>query len=187
MTQPASKAQARAQAKAQRITMDAIARLDASAAIRNRLLEMPEVHEADTIFAYVSMQDEVATHKLLDQLLEQGKTVAVPVVIGEEIVPHLLHDLEDLYPDRFDIPAPQTRVPLDLTPDVTIVPGLAFTPAGQRLGRGGGYYDRYLTSHPETSPIAVCFENQILDALPTEATDFPVPVIVTEKRLIRVE
>lgn len=187
MTQPVSKAQARAQAKAQRIAMDAIARLDASAAIRQRLLDLPELHEADTIFAYVSMQDEVATHKLLDQLLEQGKTVAVPVVRGEEIIPHLLNDLEDLYPDRFDIPAPQTRIPLDLTPDVTIVPGLAFTPDGDRLGRGGGYYDRYLAAHRGTTPIGVCFETQILEALPTEPNDITIPVIVTEQRVIRAE
>ncbi|MEQ9453312.1 MAG: 5-formyltetrahydrofolate cyclo-ligase [Phycisphaeraceae bacterium] len=186
MSAPIPKAQLRRNVRQTLAGLDPVARLDASAAIRRRLLELPELAEADTVFAYVSFQEEVATHRLLDQLLEQGKTVAVPVVAGEELVPHLLHDLDDLYPDRFGVPAPQTRVRLDVEPDITLVPGLAFSPAGERLGRGGGYYDRFLAGHPDTLAIGVAFEAQVLDTLPTESTDHPVRILVTEKRVIRV-
>ncbi|WP_428390122.1 5-formyltetrahydrofolate cyclo-ligase [Mucisphaera sp.] len=186
MTPPASKAKAREQARDRLQALDPLARIDASAAIRKRLLDLPEIAEADTIFAYVSVHEEVATHKLLDQLLERGKTVAVPVVVGEEMVPHLLNDLEDLYPDRYDIPAPQTRIPLETTPDLTLVPGLAFTPQGHRLGRGGGFYDRFLQQHPDTLPIGLAFQTQVTDTLPEETHDHPVRILITESNLIRV-
>jgi 5-formyltetrahydrofolate cyclo-ligase len=65
--------------------------------------------------------------------------------------------------------------------DVILVPGLAFTRLGQRLGRGGGYYDRYLASLPaKTLKIGVCFGFQIVDALPTESHDQAVAAVVTE-------
>ncbi|MGB0767989.1 MAG: 5-formyltetrahydrofolate cyclo-ligase, partial [Phycisphaeraceae bacterium] len=68
---------------------------------------------------------------------------------------------DDLAPGRFGILEPTTQAPFDATPDVTIVPGLAFTPNGQRLGQGGGYYDRYLAKHPATYKIGICLREQL--------------------------
>lgn len=92
----------------------------------------------------------------------------------------------DLIPGAFGIDEPDPgRCPLipfaEL--DLVIVPGLAFTPAGERLGRGGGFYDRLL-SHPDVCArrIGVCFDCQVVDSLPVESHDEGVDVVVTETR-----
>ena len=67
-------------------------------------------------------------------------------------------------------------------PDVVVVPGLAFTAAGARLGQGGGWYDRILADvRPECTTVGVCFAEQVLDALPIEPHDVSVDVVVTEE------
>lgn len=69
--------------------------------------------------------------------------------------------------------------------DVILVPGLAFTRAGQRLGRGGGYYDRFLARLPEsTTKLGVCFEVQIVETLPAELHDQNVDAVITERAVV---
>ena len=75
------------------------------------------------------------------------------------------------------MPAPHT--PIEKQPDVVIVPGLAFTRQGQRLGMGGGYYDRYLQSQPDTFSVGVCYDWQVLDKLPLDTHDRPMNTLVT--------
>lgn len=70
-------------------------------------------------------------------------------------------------------------------PDLIVVPGLLFSPAGYRLGRGGGFYDRLLgKSRPVRGAIGVCFEEQLCEGIPTEAHDMKLNVIVTDRRVI---
>lgn len=95
-----------------------------------------------------------------------------------------LEDLQNHDPGQFGIPTPPLATPIEPCPQVVIVPGLAFTQAGQRLGMGGGHYDRYLTDHPGTFSIAVCYDWQVLDGLPSEPHDMPVKMIVTESRVV---
>lgn len=73
-----------------------------------------------------------------------------------------------------------------LKPHMLLVPGLAFTEQGHRLGRGGGYYDRYLGSFKGTK-LGICYEGQLRNKLPQESHDALVDYIVTEKRVIEVE
>ncbi len=69
-------------------------------------------------------------------------------------------------------------------PDLVIVPGLAFTADGGRLGQGGGWYDRFLSRiRPDCTTVGVCFVEQLLDALPTEPHDIAVDHVVTEHGL----
>jgi 5-formyltetrahydrofolate cyclo-ligase len=69
--------------------------------------------------------------------------------------------------------------------DVVIVPGVAFTPGGARLGQGGGWYDRFLAAvRPDCTSIGVGFEEQVVDALPTEAHDIALDLVVTESGLV---
>ncbi len=71
-------------------------------------------------------------------------------------------------------------------PDVVIVPGLAFTPSGQRLGQGGGWYDRFLVRvRADCVTIGVCFAEQIVDGLPTETHDVAVDHVVTDHSIVR--
>ncbi|MEO0477651.1 MAG: 5-formyltetrahydrofolate cyclo-ligase [Planctomycetota bacterium] len=125
-------------------------RLERSTTIEQLALSIDRIEHAGSVFVYVSSGSEVRTHELIAALLDQGKAVAVPRVLPEPGVmqPILIHKLDDFAPGRFGIPEPTTHEPFDETPDVTIVPGLAFTCTGERLGQGGGYYDRYLAQHP---------------------------------------
>jgi 5,10-methenyltetrahydrofolate synthetase len=65
-------------------------------------------------------------------------------------------------------------------PDLILVPGLAFTSSGHRLGRGGGFYDRWLAAHPETKTLGICFSCQMVDSLPIESHDIRVDAVFTE-------
>jgi 5-formyltetrahydrofolate cyclo-ligase len=70
-----------------------------------------------------------------------------------------------------------------VTPDVLIMPLLAFTPQGARLGQGGGHYDRWLEAHPDTLPIGLAWDVQLADSLPEEPHDRPLAMVVTPTRL----
>jgi 5-formyltetrahydrofolate cyclo-ligase len=70
-----------------------------------------------------------------------------------------------------------------VVPDVVIVPMLAFTASGQRLGQGGGHYDRWLEAHPQVLPIGLAWDCQIAEKLPVEAHDRPLAAVVTPTRI----
>lgn len=93
------------------------------------------------------------------------------------------HDDDALAPGRFDILCPPEREPIE--PDVVMVPLVRFDPAGNRMGRGAGFYDRYLGTRDHLSAgsvmtFGVAFEAQRADALPIQAHDVPLGAIVTE-------
>lgn len=181
MREPAAKSELR---KHYRALRDAIAephRIERSTAIEQLVLMTDRVEQAGSVFVYVSSGGEVRTHELIAALLDRGKTVAVPRVMPEAGVmrPVVIQGLDDFAPGRFGIPEPTTHEPFEETPDITIVPGLAFTRDGVRLGQGGGYYDRYLAQHPATYKIGLCFEEQLADELPSVARDVFMDELVT--------
>jgi 5-formyltetrahydrofolate cyclo-ligase len=155
--------------------------VERSTAIEQLVLSIDHIEQAGSVFVYVSSGSEVRTHELIAAMLEQGKTVAVPRVLPEPGVmqPVVIHALDDFAPGRFGIPEPTTHEPLEETPDVTIVPGLAFTRTGTRLGQGGGYYDRYLQRHPATYKIGLSFNEQLVDTLPVREHDIHMDEVVT--------
>lgn len=156
-------------------------RVERSGAIERLVLSIDRVEHAGSVFVYVSSGGEVRTHELIAALLERGKVVAVPRVLPEPGVMQavVVCGLDDFAPGRFGIPEPTTHELFNETPDVTIVPGLAFTRGGARLGQGGGYYDRYLADHPATYKIGVCFNEQIADELPVGEHDIYMDEVVT--------
>lgn len=156
-----------------------------SQAVLDRALAMPELEEARSAFVYVSMEREVDTRPLIEALLRRGVEVAVPFIAGPGIIEaHRIASLDALQPGRYGIPAPAQPDPMTATPDVCLAPAVALTERCERLGMGGGYYDRYLASHAPGVTIALAFEMQILPHLPTEPTDRRVDAIVTERRVI---
>lgn len=161
-------------------------RLEAGRLIRSRLLALPVVQAAESLFVFVSYATEVDTHPLLDTLLEAGRRVAVPKIIDATTMLSVpIQGWQDLQPDRMGILTPASDEH-DAGPfDVAITPGVAFTVAGDRLGYGRGYYDRWFSRYAAASKIALCFEDQIVESLPTDEYDLPVDLIITEKRVIR--
>jgi 5,10-methenyltetrahydrofolate synthetase len=157
-----------------------------SAQIRRRVLEVPEVRAATSIFAYVSCGKEVDTPGLISDLLASGKTVLVPLITGDGIMEaHRIEGLGDLGPGKYGIPAPLAANPFQGTPDVTICPGVAFGPGGDRLGRGKGFYDRFLAAHPGTFAIGLAFAFQVVDGVPATPEDRKVDLIVMEDVSVR--
>lgn len=175
------KAELRKHYRALRHAIPEASLIDRSAAIEQLVLSIGRIGHAGSVFVYVSSGSEVRTHELIAALLEQGKAVAVPRVLPEPgaMQPVLIHALDDFAPGRFGIPEPTTHEPFEETPDVTIVPGLAFTRTGERLGQGGGYYDRYLAQHPATYKIGLCFNEQVVDTLPGDEHDILMDEVVT--------
>ena len=155
--------------------------LERSTAIEQLVLSIDRIHQAGSVFVYVSSGSEVRTHELIAAMLTQGKTVSVPRVLPGpgEMQPIVIHALDDFAPGRFGIPEPTTHEHFDKTPDVTIVPGLAFTRTGIRLGQGGGYYDRYLEQHPATYKVGLSFNEQLAEALPASEHDVHMDEVVT--------
>ncbi len=150
----------------------------ASAAATRHALALPEL-DAGPICAFVSFGSEIATRSLLRALLDQGRVVGVPRVEGDHLVCRRIRSLDDLVPGRFGIP---TSDGPDLGDRVRVVlaPGLAFTPAGERLGYGAGYYDRYLAGLSGAVAVGLCFEHQVLPEIPTGPRDRPMRAVVTD-------
>ena len=142
----------------------------------------PLLADANTIVAYYSLPDEVDTHRFIDELLADGKTVYLPKVISDEgMVLCRYTGAESMKEGAFGIMEPVgAQIPADEAIDVVLVPGMAFDGDGNRLGRGKGYYDRFLKSlsRPRPQLIGVCFDFQKVDVVPTEPTDVKVDVVV---------
>ncbi len=155
--------------------------------IAARLISLEEIGNADTVLMFASFGSEINTWEIAGKLLTAGKKLAYPKCgRGGVMTFHLISGTSDLKAGAYGISEPESSLPC---PDVTsrtvcIVPGLAFTEAGARLGYGGGFYDRFLEKYPEMPTIALAYEAMITKALPTERHDAAVKYIVTEERTV---
>jgi 5-formyltetrahydrofolate cyclo-ligase len=169
--------------------MSAEQKNEASIAICKRLTTIASVVFADSIFAYLPLDDEVNLSTLLSAWIDESRTVGVPLVSWENKTMRagLLTSLEDasLKETRHGLREPANRhpIPADYI-DVIIVPGVGFDASGGRLGRGGGFYDRYLDTSRPPVVIGVAFEEQILDEVHLESHDQRMTAIVTPTRTL---
>ncbi|MGN0069149.1 MAG: 5-formyltetrahydrofolate cyclo-ligase [Prevotella sp.] len=150
--------------------------------IVQKLLAHPRISKARTVMMYASLPDEVNTHGLMDKLVGMGKKVLLPVVIGPgNMELRLYSGSSELQEGMFHIMEPVgSRVDTYGDIDVAVIPGMAFDVHGNRLGRGKGFYDRFLCLLcPSTYKIGVCFRFQKTDAVPVECTDVPVDEVLT--------
>lgn len=159
-------------------------------AIADHLLASPEVRRAATVAAYVSVGREPGTSALLDALREAGKRVIVPVVLPDLDLDWATYEGPDsLAPARLGLLEPVTRrlgVEAVATADVVLVPGMAVSPTGSRLGKGGGCYDRALARVPVGTPVVVLLhEGEVGVEVPVEPHDRPVTAAVTAAGLVR--
>jgi len=136
---------------------------------------------ASSVMAFVGVGNEPDTGATIDSLGVAGFRVLLPRVVGEEIVA-VAHDPgRALVVGAFGIPEPMGD-PVDPQEiDVVLVPGLAFTRDGRRLGQGGGFYDRFLPLLREDCvTVGVCFAEQIVDDLATEPHDRIVDLVIAD-------
>ncbi len=134
---------------------------------------------AKTIYGYLPYNQEVRTVPMLEQALRDGKRVAVPKVYGDEMKFLYLDDLSKVSKGYAGIPEPIADEPVaDDETALVLMPGLAFDPAGHRIGYGGGFYDKFLAAEPNHPTLALCYEFQMLPELHTEEHDIPVDTVL---------
>ncbi|MDP2905034.1 MAG: 5-formyltetrahydrofolate cyclo-ligase [Candidatus Omnitrophota bacterium] len=149
-----------------------------SRALKAKLLRTKVFKKAKAIMFYISLGGEPDTSGMITAARSLGKIVMVPVCMKNKILirPCLLEDSAKLRVGPYGIrePALERPVPLDNL-DLVIVPGVAFDKKGNRLGRGKGYYDRFLAIlSPKTATIGLAFDFQILPSVPVQAHDVSV-------------
>lgn len=157
--------------------------------IVNKLMTSEFYKNASNIMVYISFKNEIDTHEFIKKAIEDGKNIFVPITIpeGKRLKPSHLKSFDELEIGFYNILTPKEefiRYKDPKTIDLIIVPGLGFDTSGYRVGFGGGYYDRFLSSLPETPKVSIAFDFQILDKVPKESFDIPVDYIYTEKRAI---
>ena len=140
----------------------------------------PYLTETSVVMAYYSLSDEVCTHQLIDELVAEGKTVLLPKVLDDETMElRRYQSVDDLREGTFHLMEPVGEPFTDYGEiNVAIIPGMAFDADGHRLGRGKGYYDRFLQSVPDIKKIGVCFDFQKVDIVPSKAHDVIVDIVV---------
>lgn len=161
------------------------------------LWELIQVHNPTCVGLYASIEQEIDLTSIFNQCLKQNIKVAYPRIAYNQLIFHEVtsqktsFDLADvpqldrgiqlsyqnrLMPGSYGIPEPPATAPI-IQPDFIVMPGFAFTKEGKRLGRGKGYYDKYLsTHHPYTASLA--FSWQLLADLPTEPHDISIKKIL---------
>lgn len=154
----------------------------ADAAIIDHILELSEYQAASCIFCYISINREINTRPLIEHAWRAGKRVAVPRCTGKGMMALFeIHSYDDLISGSYHIPEPGaccTPVSADEI-DFAIIPCLSCDRRHNRLGHGGGYYDRYL-EHAAFPAAAVCREKLLLDNVCCEKHDQPVSIVITE-------
>lgn len=159
-----------------------------SAEIENTLFGLPEFRSAPLVMLFASFQSEVETHHMIRRALAEGKRVVLPKVRGKDLELIEIGNFDrDVSPGAWGIPEPDQGKRVGLQDvGLIVVPGAVFDERGNRVGYGGGFYDKLLASYPGMT-VALAFELQILPAVPADPHDIPVKKIVTEKRIIEVK
>ena len=135
----------------------------------------PLYQQAKTIYGYLPYNQEVRTVPMLQRALDEGKRVAVPKCYGDEMRFIYLDDLSQVAEGYCGIPEPILDEPVADDPAaLVLMPGLAFTEQGQRIGYGGGFYDKFLAQEPNHPTLALCYSFQMVDEIPVEEFDKPV-------------
>ncbi len=188
-------------------------KIQKEAAIEKRLFELEEFRSAKSLLAYVSFRSEVDTTRFLQDVINSGKKLVLPVVDSRHKVLQLyeVKATSELEYGYMGIPEPGVREDREVTlsdVDLVIIPGAGFDLKGNRLGYGGGYYDKLLSGiekigirdqglgiskeklTPNPQPptplfLALAFEEQIEDEIASEPHDIKMDIIITDKRLIR--
>ena len=143
----------------------------------------PEYARARSIFFYFSTSDEPDTKGLIGRALAEGKDVFLPRIEGDKMVLVSYREGATMQVNRYGIEEP-TGEASAVSPDLAVIPLVAFDRDKHRLGRGKGYYDRFLAGYAGES-VALSFSAQECPQVPTEYFDVSPKVIVTEREVIR--
>ena len=156
-----------------------------SEAIRRKVFRLTAFRRAHTVCCYVALPYEVQTWRMIEEMIEHGKRVVVPVTAPRKRL--WLSEIRDpateLGRGAHGVwePLPNARRPVPVRDvDLVLVPGVAFDRHGHRLGHGLGYFDRFLSRVPTTTPtVGLAFRFQLLDRLPAASHDRAVQTVLS--------
>lgn len=150
--------------------------LEKSESILRKLELHPLFQQANRVMLYASLPDEVQTLAFIEKW-QKTKTVILPTVVGDDIIPVQSSADAAMQEGDFHILEPQ-NTPYTGDFDLIVVPGMAFDRQGSRLGRGKGFYDRFLAKHPKTPTIGLCFDFQVVEYIPKEPHDIIIGEVI---------
>lgn len=156
-------------------------------AVADILLNSEIISNASVVLMYASFGTELGTDMIIDKLLSRKKTVALPLCGDNgKMTFHVINSISELNTGMYGIREPDKSFPV---PDidrntVCVVPGLAFTEKGGRLGYGGGYYDRFTAENPDIFTVGLTYEELVVPYLPIMSHDLSVNAVVTEERMV---
>ena len=158
-------------------------KLRRSEAVMRQVEALPEFRKARVVLLYWSMADEVQTHAFVNRWYGD-KVLLLPCVDGDDLLLRQYTGPQCLVEgEQFGIGEPDASLPVytDLdSVEMIIVPGVAFDRAGNRMGRGRGFYDRLLKSTPTAVKLGVAYDFQLIDSVPVEPHDVRMNRVITE-------
>lgn len=157
-------------------------------ACRN-LIGTREFQDASAIMIYLSLPHELDTSEAILCAWQMGKTVVVPKISWQQrhMIPVKITSLETGFSTEVaGLRNPITGVPVPFSDiDLVVAPGLAFDNKGNRLGRGGSYYDRFFANKELKSPkCGFAFAEQVIESVPVTETDMPVDFLITDEQVL---
>ena len=173
------KAALRGKIREQKRAMTEVEILSRSEKLKALFVASSAYQNAKTIYGYLPYNQEVRTVPMLEQALADGKKVAVPKVYGDTMRFIYIEDFTQVEKGYAGIPEPIFDEPIAEDKNaLVLMPGLAFTKNGDRMGYGGGFYDRFLAQEPDHPTLALCYDFQMVQSLPTEEFDIPVDTVL---------
>lgn len=169
--------------KARERSLSADYRARSGRAVVGALLSMEAYQSAECVCCFVGVGAEIDTVPLLRDALSSGKRLCVPLCAGRGVMEmRRIRSLDDLSPGLMGIPEPSADAPVVEPSEIglLIVPCLACDRAGTRLGRGGGYYDRFLKRY-HGAAVLLCRERMLQDSIPADAHDISVTPVLSER------
>jgi len=152
--------------------------------IQENLRKIDLYRNAKTIGAYYSIGSEVKTQDILQEILNAGKELALPKVVKDDLVFKKISNFSELEPGNFSVMEPKDKCEVVKNLDVILVPAIALSKDGFRLGYGFGYYDKYLHGKKSTA-IALSYAKQVIRSFPVDDHDVKMNFIVTEDKVLR--
>ncbi len=156
------------------------------------LVSIPQFQSASTVMMFLSLPHEVDTSEAILNAWQLGKAVAVPKVSWQQrhMIAVQIHSLETgISTEASGLQNPIAGVPVAFEEiDLVVTPGLGFDKKGNRLGRGGSYYDRFFANTElKASRCGFAFAEQLIEKIPVAEHDEPVDIVVTEKEIIYIK
>ncbi len=164
-------------------------RSEKSRKVCRKLISTPQFQSASVVMMYLSLPHEVDTSEAILQAWQLGKVVAVPKISWQQrhMIPVQINSLEtDLSTSASGLRSPIKGVPIPFGEiDLVVAPALGFDRKGNRLGRGGSFYDRFFANEElKASRCGLAFEEQVIDSIPVTESDEPVDFLITDEEII---